>query len=60
MKFNNRLAAGVVSGCFLVAIGQGLGLLNISEFILGALFTVGFTLVIQFYFRRSPPKDTDK
>jgi len=52
MKFNNWLASGVVSGCFLVAIGQGLGILNISEFILGALYTVGFTLVIQFYFRK--------
>jgi len=52
MKFNNGLAAGVVTGCFLVAIGQGLGVFNISEFILGALYTVGFTLVIQFYFRK--------
>ena len=52
MNFNNWLASGVVTGCFLVAIGQGLGALNISEFILGALFTVGFTLVIQFYFRK--------
>ena len=57
MNFNNGLAAGVITGCFLIAIGQGLGLLSISEFILGALFTVGFTLVIQFYFRRSPPKE---
>ena len=57
MKFNNRLAAGVVTGCFIIAIGQGLGIFNISEFILGALYTVGFTLIIQFYFRRSPPKD---
>jgi len=54
MKFNDGLAAGVIVGCFLVAIGQGLGVLNISEFILGALYTVGFTLVIQFYFRRAP------
>jgi len=52
MKFNNGLAAGVVTGCFIVAIGQGLGILNISEFILGAIYTVGFTLVIQFYFRK--------
>ena len=60
MNFNNWLASGVVLGCFIVAIGQGIGVLNISEFILGALYTVGFTLVIQFYFRRSPPKDEDK
>ena len=52
MNFNNWLATGVVFGCFIVAIGQGLGVLNISEFILGALYTVGFTLVIQFYFRK--------
>ena len=52
MKFNNWLAAGVVAGCFGVAIGEGLGVFNISEFILGALYTVGFTLVIQFYFRK--------
>jgi len=52
MKFNNWLAVEIITGCFLVAIGQGFGLLNISEFILGALYTVGFTLVIQFYFRK--------
>lgn len=52
MTFRNWLAAGVVLGCFAVAIGQGLSYLNISEFILGALYTVGFTLVIQFYFRK--------
>ena len=52
MNFNDGLAAGVVAGCFVVAIGQGLGILNVSEFILGALYTVGFTLVIQFYFRK--------
>ena len=52
MNFNNWLAAGVVTGCFGVAVGQGLGIFNISEFILGALYTVGFTLVIQFYFRK--------
>ena len=52
MKFNNWLASGVVLGCFGIAVGQGLGVLNISEFILGALYTVGFTLVIQFYFRK--------
>ena len=58
MKFNNWLAFEVISGCFVVAIGQGLGWFNISEFILGALYTVGFTLIIQFYFRRAP-KDKD-
>ena len=52
MNFNNWLAAGVVLGCFLVAVGQGLGILNVSEFILGALYTVGFTLVIQYYYRK--------
>lgn len=52
MNFRNWLATGVVTGCFIVAIGQGLGVLNISEFILGALYTVGFTLVIQFFFRK--------
>lgn len=52
MKFKNGLAAVVVTGCFLVAIGQGLKWLDISEFILGALYTVGFTLIIQYYFRK--------
>jgi len=52
MNFRDGLAAGTIFGCFLVAIGEGLGVLNISEFILGALYTVGFTLVIQFYFRK--------
>ena len=60
MKFNNWLAAGVVTGCFLVAIGQGLGLLDISEFILGALYTVGFTLVIQYYFRKKPSSENEE
>ena len=57
MKFKDGLAAGTIFGCFLVAIGQGLGWLNTSEFILGALYTVGFTLIIQYYFRKkeSPP-----
>lgn len=51
-RFNDWLAAGVIAGCFGIAVGQGLGELNISEFILGALYTVGFTLVIQFYYRK--------
>uniref|UniRef100_A0A6M3L5K1 Uncharacterized protein n=1 Tax=viral metagenome TaxID=1070528 RepID=A0A6M3L5K1_9ZZZZ len=52
MNFNNWLAAGVVGGCFLVALLQGRGIVNVPEFIQGALYTVGFTLVIQFYFRK--------
>lgn len=52
MNFNNWLAAGVVLGCFLTAWGQGAGILAIPEFILGVLYSVGFTLVIQFYFRK--------
>ena len=55
MKFKDGLAAGIITGCFLIAIGQGTGFLNISEFILGALYTVGFTLIVQYYFRKKEP-----
>lgn len=50
--FRDWLAVGVITGCFLVAIGQGFKVLDVPEFIQGALFTVGFTLIIQFYFRK--------
>ena len=56
MKFKDWLAAGVIAGCFLTAWFQGLGWMNIDKFILGVLFGTGFTIVIQYHYRKKEPE----
>ena len=57
MKFNNKLALvliGVIAGLWIV---QGLNVITLSGEVVGASIAA-FTLVVQFYFRKSPPTDT--
>lgn len=51
-NFNNVFAVFVVSLVFGTTILDGAGKIKIADMVMGSMWTSGFTLVIQFFFRK--------
>jgi len=55
-KFNDTMAIIVVGAIFALWILQGIDVVTLPGEVIGATIA-GFTLIIQFYFRRNPPSN---